>query len=257
MATIDINTSQKITITYDLGTVAERFLALLIDVLILGAYAFAGLMIVMIFFLSHIDYLAFLIIVPVVTFYSLAFEMFNNGQTVGKLAVGLRVVKVDGTRPAPNDLLIRWAFRIVDIWFSAGIVAFILTTSSDKNQRLGDLLANTAVIKTRSRFGYSLAGLLQLQRREQYTPVFRNASQMAEQEMLQVKALLDRLAKYPNEGHNRALDIASENIAKKLNIPLEPYHPYFETNPFIREQERAKRAEFLRNLLKDYIILTR
>lgn len=257
MAQIDITTAQKITITYDLATIGERLLALLIDLVIIVVYGLGVLIFVSIFWIENINLLLYLFVLPVVTFYTLCFELFRNGQTPGKMIMGLRVVRIDGRRSEPSDLLIRWVFRLIDIWVSLGSVALILISSSDKNQRLGDLLANTAVIKTRSKYGHTLAGLLYMHRREQYNPVFESAIQMSEEDMLNIKTLVDRLDKYPNEGHLRALDIASENIARKLNIPLEPYHPYFETNPFIRETERKKRLEFLNRLLKDYIILTR
>jgi uncharacterized RDD family membrane protein YckC len=257
MPSTDITTAQKITISYELASFGERFLSFLIDMVILGIFfivmSFFGAMV----FLDKMDYFAYLVLIPVITFYSLGFEVFNRGQSPGKMLLGLKVMKLEGDRPIPGDYLMRWIFRSIDIWSSLGTLALIMISSSDKNQRLGDMLANTIVVRIRSGEDIPLVRLLQMRTREAYEPTYPVVVQMTEQEMLRVKELLDALRKNPGEGHLRALDIASQNIADKLSIPIEPYHPYFETNPFIRESEREKRKAFLSTLLKDYIILTR
>lgn len=257
MAKIDITTAQKISITYDLAILWERIAALALDLTFLFAYSILIIFIFSLLAIENIGLISWLLVIPEVMFYSLLFEMLNHGQTPGKMLVGIRVVKVDGNRPDPVDFLIRWAFRPIDLWASVGTVALILISSSDKNQRLGDLLANTAVIKSRPRQYYSLMALSRMQKREAYDPVYPSAVLMPERDMIEVKALLDRIERYPNEGHMRALDIASEQVAQKLSIPLEPYHPLFNDNPIIRTEERGKRIRFLQTLLKDYIILSR
>ena len=67
------------------------------------------------------------------------------GATVGKLALGMRVVKLDGS---PCDLtasLVRNLLRIVDGLFGY-LVGAILVWTSEKRQRLGDRVANTVVV---------------------------------------------------------------------------------------------------------------
>ncbi|MFO7723027.1 MAG: RDD family protein [Bacteroidales bacterium] len=257
MPSTDITTAQKITITYELASFGERFLAFLIDLIIIGVFSFVMMFLGTIVFLDRVDYFAYIVVLPVATLYTLGFEIFNRGQTPGKMIMGIKVMKLEGDRPIPGDYLMRWIFRAVDIWSSLGTLALILISSSDKNQRLGDLLANTIVVRIRSSEEVPLARLLQMRTREAYEPTYPSVVQMSEPEMIRVKELLERLKRNPGEGPLKALDIASQNIADKLMIPLEPYHPYFETNPFIRTSEREKRIAFLNTLLKDYIILTR
>jgi len=72
------------------------------------------------------------------------------GQTVGKMLFGIRVVREsDGGRPGLRAALIRTALRLVDgfLWY---LVAFVAVLNSDKNQRLGDMAANTLVVRTHS-----------------------------------------------------------------------------------------------------------
>ena len=47
--------------------------------------------------------------------YFLLWEAFWNGRTPGKAALDLRVVKLDGSKPAFSNYLIRWLLRIIDI----------------------------------------------------------------------------------------------------------------------------------------------
>ena len=47
-----------------------------------------------------------------VMFYSLAFEILLNGQTPGKVANKIRVVKLDGSKPTFGSYIIRWFLRL-------------------------------------------------------------------------------------------------------------------------------------------------
>ena len=63
-------------------------------------------------------------------FYSIAFEVFNNGQSLGKMAMKIRVIKASGGKPTFADYVARWMFRMVDVYLSLGALASILVTSS-------------------------------------------------------------------------------------------------------------------------------
>lgn len=69
------------------------------------------------------------------------------GQTVGKLLLGIKVVREDtGEVPGIKAAAIRTALRIVD-GFGAYLVAFIAVLASPKNQRVGDMAAHTLVVR--------------------------------------------------------------------------------------------------------------
>lgn len=75
------------------------------------------------------------------------FELLYNGQTPGKKAHGIRVISSNGQRVRLFSSLLRNFLRIADFFpfmFFSGIVATLLTA---QNQRLGDLFANTVVIR--------------------------------------------------------------------------------------------------------------
>ncbi|MFX0163609.1 MAG: RDD family protein [Candidatus Hodarchaeota archaeon] len=85
-------------------------------------------------------------------FYWILLEGGNNGQTLGKMFVGIRVVKIDKTsrtisRCMLRDSVIRNLSRIIDGLPFYYIVGLLSIADSDLNQRVGDLLAETIVIK--------------------------------------------------------------------------------------------------------------
>ena len=70
------------------------------------------------------------------------------GQTVGKMATGIKVV-TEATGQAPPGVAaaaIRTVLRLVDGLFSY-LVAFICVLASAKRQRLGDMAAHTLVVR--------------------------------------------------------------------------------------------------------------
>jgi uncharacterized RDD family membrane protein YckC len=68
------------------------------------------------------------------------------GGTVGKLALGLKVVKEDGSALDWQTSIIRTLLRIVDGLFFY-LIGAILVWTSPTNQRLGDKVAKTFVVK--------------------------------------------------------------------------------------------------------------
>ena len=70
-----------------------------------------------------------------------------RGQTVGKMLLGIRVVREDGGGvPGFKAALIRSLLRVVDGLFGY-LVGFVAVVASEKNQRLGDMAARTLVVR--------------------------------------------------------------------------------------------------------------
>jgi uncharacterized RDD family membrane protein YckC len=69
------------------------------------------------------------------------------GQTVGKMLLGIKVVREEtGEVPGLGGAAIRTVLRIIDGLFFY-LVAFISVLASGKNQRLGDMVAHTLVVR--------------------------------------------------------------------------------------------------------------
>ncbi|MFM7022657.1 MAG: RDD family protein [Flavobacteriales bacterium] len=242
MKTIDIQTTQKVTVNYQLASFWHRFLALAIDLVMLFLFAMLfNLATYLIFDYSEtLEFTRNIILSFVIFFHALLCEIFFNGQTVGKLALGIRVVKLNGTKLNITDCIIRWCFRLIDVFLSLGAIAAVAMNSTNKGQRVGDLLANTTLIQSRSSIRFKLKDILSIKTTNSYQPKYPAVKMFKEQEMILVKTIIDRVKRYPNPAHEQALNDIVEKIALKLDI-----------------EKPKDKLVFLNTLLKDYIVLTR
>ncbi len=148
MEKIQIETTQNVTIDYDVASIGDRILAALLDYLIIFGYVIALLILASILSNSFPKSIAFWIIIYLpIFFYDLACELFLDGQSFGKKIRNIKVVKLDGTQPAFMNYFLRWIIRPIDVTFTYGTVAMITMFINGKGQRLGDLAANTSIIK--------------------------------------------------------------------------------------------------------------
>lgn len=81
--------------------------------------------------------------------YAMVLEWFWNGQTLGKRVLGLRVMDVRGLRLQPYQIIIRNLLRAVDSLPAAYLLGGLTSVFNRHAQRLGDLAANTIVIRER------------------------------------------------------------------------------------------------------------
>jgi uncharacterized RDD family membrane protein YckC len=69
------------------------------------------------------------------------------GQTLGKKLFGIKVMMQDGRKCTAIGAILRNIFRMADLALGGYILAMIVMTITPKRQRIGDLIAKTAVIK--------------------------------------------------------------------------------------------------------------
>ena len=151
MENLHIETSHNVIIDQKKAKATTRIGSYIIDMLIITAY-FVIILIISstidksfdLFGSGNFTYLV-LIFIPT-AFYSLLFEIFNNGQSLGKMATNIKVVRLDGKSATLKNYLLRWVFRIIDISLCSGSIALFFILFSKKGQRLGDFAANTTVI---------------------------------------------------------------------------------------------------------------
>jgi uncharacterized RDD family membrane protein YckC len=123
-----------------------QFFTLLIIFLILAAGGYGG------FDDALSTAVTLVIIVAVMVGYPVMMETLSRGRTIGKIALGLRVVRTDGGPIRFRHALVRaLAGFFVDFWAVGvfGAVAVIVSLSSKNSQRVGDMLAGTLVIRER------------------------------------------------------------------------------------------------------------
>jgi len=79
--------------------------------------------------------------------YAMVCEWRYKGQTVGKRLLSIRVVDAEGMRLQPGQIIIRNILRGIDGLPLCYMVGAISCMASRKSQRLGDIAANTMVIR--------------------------------------------------------------------------------------------------------------
>lgn len=243
MANIEINTAQNVKIEYQLAGVGQRIFAFAVDFIVLFivylilAWGMMG---------NHENFIYYFLIVLIVMwvfFYTLISEIIGNGQTIGKRALGIKVVKLNGDEMEFYDYFTRWSMRLLDIYFSIGVFAMLLISSNKNGQRTGDIIAGTTVIKKKSNYGFQLNDILNLnkKKKEDYTFEYPNAYQLNEKDVILIKNLLYRQKQYKNNAHNDAVIDLSHKVAEVLGIENIPNN----------------KVQFLNKIISEYIVLTR
>ncbi len=246
MSKIELRTTQNVVIDYELATLGDRLLAFFIDLVIVVAFFLFLLFVIFgLIDVSTADVPLGILygLLPMIGFmvYHFLSETWADGQSWGKKMVGIKVVRSDGQQPNLSDYLLRAVFHLVDTFGSGGILAAIFISSTPQRRRLGDLTANTAVIRIKTSDRFRLSDILRINTTDNYTPVYPEVKRFTDQDMLVIKTALARYHRYPNDAHRAALREACTIVCNQMNIPL----------------PKNNLPEFLKTLLRDYIVLTR
>ncbi|SDG11752.1 Uncharacterized membrane protein YckC, RDD family [Lentzea fradiae] len=150
----DLVTGEAVVLDLRVAKLASRAIAFVFDV----AVQFGLLLLV--FLISPTDFdsalqtaFALALTVAVMIGYPTAVETLTRGRSLGKLVMGLRVVRDDGGAIRFRQALVRaLGGFVVDFWMLGlgGAVAMFVSLFSDKGKRVGDYLAGTVVIHTRA-----------------------------------------------------------------------------------------------------------
>ncbi|MDP9047592.1 MAG: RDD family protein [Bacteroidota bacterium] len=231
MEIITVHTTQNIDIEYEIGGLGERILAKLIDYVIFVPFLFAG-----IFLSGALSGWAlgayYIILVLLFAFYDLLCEVFFNGQSLGKRVMKIRVISLEGARPKFSQYLLRWLFRMVDFGITGGVGALVTAVMTENCQRVGDVVAGTAMIRTTPRT--SADNLVFTNIDETYQPVFAQASQLADRDIGLIHEVIES---YFKTGSNVIVYRTAERIKELLSVTPPP-----QMNSLL----------FLQTIVKDY-----
>lgn len=77
-------------------------------------------------------------------------ETLTRGRSVGKLALGLRIVRDDGGPITFRHAFIRALVGVVELWAASGGIALIVCAATARGKRVGDVIAGTYALQTRA-----------------------------------------------------------------------------------------------------------
>lgn len=151
-----IETPENVAFEYEVAGIGSRFLAAAIDT---AAIVFLEILVNVVVLATTavlreeqediaIWVYAFMGLLSFAFFwgYYVFFEMIWNGQSLGKRALGLRVIRTDGTPVTLAESIIRNLIRMVDflpLFYGVGVVTMFVNAQA---RRLGDLAAGTLVV---------------------------------------------------------------------------------------------------------------
>ncbi len=147
---LSVRTPEGIVFSWPLAGPVSRMLALLIDLLCISAAFTVLQQAIRVLQIVSIDWATSISIIMYFALqigYGIAFEWLWRGQTIGKRVLGIRVIDGEGLRLTPGQIVLRNLLRAVDslpFFYAIGGVACVVTRHT---QRLGDLAANTVVIR--------------------------------------------------------------------------------------------------------------
>ncbi|MCV7284776.1 RDD family protein [Mycolicibacterium wolinskyi] len=146
-------TGDAVILDVSIAQLPVRALAVLIDIVVVFVGYLVGVMLWAIT-LSQLDdalSAAILIIFTVLTIvgYPVIMETATRGRSLGKMALGLRVVSDDGSPERFRQALFRGLSGFIEIWMFTGGPAVICSLLSPKGKRIGDIFAGTVVISER------------------------------------------------------------------------------------------------------------
>lgn len=149
----DLVTGDAVALDLPAAGLGTRLLSGLIDILVVTALLIVTLFVFMTAAPATDEALAWAAYIAATASVLLVFptviETLTRGRSLGKLALGLRVVRDDGGAISFHHAFVRALIGVVEIYATSGAVAFLSAMIHPRGKRLGDIAAGTYVIRVR------------------------------------------------------------------------------------------------------------
>jgi len=142
---------------------------------------------------------------------------------------------LDGAQPSIGAYMIRFLLRVVDITLFSGGVAVIVIAISGKGQRLGDIAANTTVVKLQANIRVKKHELLKKMPQNHET-TFDNVTDLTDKD---IAVIMETLALYRKTANKAPVEAVEEKVKNLLNIETD-----------------LNTLKFLHTVVRDYNYLT-
>lgn len=258
MPSIRINTTFNIALDFESAELPRRIMAYLVDFTLLVLYLFSMKLLLYESGLSgdsqvgenYLGLELLLVSLPMMLYFPVS-EILMHGQSVGKHLWNLRIISLDGDEPSVGQYLVRWMFRVFEwpfffgylissgdgvlkfifITFILGFVVLLIILFTPKNQRLGDLAANTVVVMAQQSYSVKDTLFVPVQS-ENYKVRFPEVLKLSDRDVNTIHRVLSLHYKNPQKN---VCDRLSEKVKSVLHI-----------------QTDMDSVDFLKTLLLDY-----
>jgi uncharacterized RDD family membrane protein YckC len=256
MPTVQIATPFNLSLDFEIAEFHKRIFAYGIDLFIMVVYAwimgnfvYADSMQTIVGERANMGWSIILISLPILL-YPLICEVAMHGQTIGKKVLDIRVMNLYGGEPTLSQYVIRWIFRFFEwplvfgVVFPGffiiyqlmgmvipGIIVIIIIAITQKNQRLGDLAANTVLVKTRINTSINDT-IFQEVDQNNYRVMFPQVMQLSDRDINTIKSVI-------NNSNNKSGQDLAWRTADRVKTALK-----IETD--------TDAVMFLETLLQDY-----
>jgi uncharacterized RDD family membrane protein YckC len=188
---LQIATAQNVGVDYEIASIGDRILAQLVDYAVYFGWILTVIGVRSMMWdngaFSETWFITGAILLPIML-YPLLCEYFLDGQTVGKMALKIKVIRLDGSKATLSSYLLRWLLSIVDVSLFSGIVAILTIAINGKGQRVGDIAGGTAVIKTQPTL--QLEDILTPDQDENYQPKYPAVTQLTDKDIRTIRKVL-------------------------------------------------------------------
>lgn len=231
-------TPENVELRYDVAGVGSRVVAAAIDylvviaawtILLLGGMIAAGIASAGADLLGgsagDVASFAALALIVLLTFflwwgYFVLFEMLWNGQSIGKRAMRLRVVRTAGQPIGLGASLVRNLLRAVDGFFWIGVLVMLIDARS---RRLGDFAAGTLVVQEPRKLGLDERGIGRTIEVPGVAPeqveLLPNADRLTAAHYTLLRDYFARRARLPAPASGRLARNLAADLARALAVP--------------------------------------
>jgi uncharacterized RDD family membrane protein YckC len=236
--TLQIETPEKIIFTYQIASVGTRIMAFTVDFLIQALIVI--LLLLLLWALSAMTgaggngtfsahdanalaaAFAYIVIFFLQWGYFILFEVLFNGQSPGKKAMRIRVIRSNGEPLDFSTIVIRNLLRAIDGFpfynFLGGLVAIV----NRQSRRLGDMVTDTMVVNeirfnlTEPSFTTSLSG--QDKPADRTRRVFAAGKRLSENELLILRRFLNERTRLPADKQPVVAARLADQVMERLGL---------------------------------------